>query len=151
MKKCKYCMSEMDANATICPNCRKKQNKSLALILLLGIGLPVLIMALISIPIIVNISNEGETIKFRTKAQSYVRATMKQYTKELLDNNGEISNYNCYRIDEDGYVGSVEYVVYDDSYKTHIWLSNGKYYASGEGADIHVTKSSRQATTNCYR
>lgn len=27
MKYCKYCMSEIDQNAIICPNCRKKQNK----------------------------------------------------------------------------------------------------------------------------
>ena len=27
MKKCKYCQSEIDRKAKICPNCRKKQEK----------------------------------------------------------------------------------------------------------------------------
>ena len=27
MKKCKYCQSEIDSKAKICPNCRKKQSK----------------------------------------------------------------------------------------------------------------------------
>lgn len=47
MKKCKYCQSEIDSKAKICPNCRKKQNKFpvwlrvlLAfLIIIIGIGL----------------------------------------------------------------------------------------------------------------
>ena len=28
MKKCKFCMEEIDEKATICPHCRKKQKKS---------------------------------------------------------------------------------------------------------------------------
>lgn len=33
MKKCKYCQSEIDEKATICPNCRKTQNISIARII----------------------------------------------------------------------------------------------------------------------
>ena len=29
MKKCNYCMSDIDEKAKICPNCRKKQNKKI--------------------------------------------------------------------------------------------------------------------------
>lgn len=34
MKKCKYCGTEMDNNAKICPNCKKKQSKKGKLIVL---------------------------------------------------------------------------------------------------------------------
>ena len=30
MKKCKYCISDIDEKAKICPNCRKKQTKSIS-------------------------------------------------------------------------------------------------------------------------
>ena len=41
MKKCKFCMEEIDEKATICPHCRKKQKKSswpVIIVLLLIIG-----------------------------------------------------------------------------------------------------------------
>ena len=41
MKKCKHCQTEIDANAKICPNCRKKQGMPIWLIIILviiGIG-----------------------------------------------------------------------------------------------------------------
>ena len=37
MKKCKYCQSEIDAKAKICPNCRKKQGSHVARWILLGL------------------------------------------------------------------------------------------------------------------
>lgn len=42
MKKCKYCQSEIDSKAKICPNCRKKQKKlpwwAIVLIIIIVIG-----------------------------------------------------------------------------------------------------------------
>lgn len=46
MKKCKYCQSEIDIKAKICPNCKKKQGKSKLLIALIII---ILIMIIVSI------------------------------------------------------------------------------------------------------
>lgn len=44
-KKCKYCQSEIDVNAKICPHCRKKQGKPIVRIVLLSIlGFIILMM-----------------------------------------------------------------------------------------------------------
>lgn len=37
MKKCKYCQSEIDMQAKICPNCRKKQNSSATRNIIIGV------------------------------------------------------------------------------------------------------------------
>ena len=37
MKKCKYCKSEIDVQAKICPNCRKKQNNVIRNVILVVI------------------------------------------------------------------------------------------------------------------
>lgn len=37
MKKCKYCQSEIDSKAKICPNCRKKQSPHIVKWILLGV------------------------------------------------------------------------------------------------------------------
>lgn len=48
MKKCKYCQTEIDSKAKICPNCRKKQGKSKLLIALIIIILIVIIVSISS-------------------------------------------------------------------------------------------------------
>lgn len=50
MKKCKYCQSEIDVKAKICPNCKKKQRK-------IPIWLTIIIVILV-IAAIGNISND---------------------------------------------------------------------------------------------
>lgn len=54
MKKCKYCKSEIDEQAKICPNCRKKQKSSVGRIIL-GI-----IIAFLGIGVLANISGNNE-------------------------------------------------------------------------------------------
>lgn len=54
MKKCKYCKSEIDEQAKICPNCRKKQKSSAGRIIL-GI-----IIAFLGIGVLANISGNNE-------------------------------------------------------------------------------------------
>lgn len=151
MKKCKYCQSEIDVNAKICPFCRRNLNKSnLALILSLSIGLPIIAIVIIGI-IISNGFKSAELSKFKNKAREYISNAQYQYTEELFENNGETIDYRCYYIDDNEYIGSVK-VEYDDGeYEYEIWLSNGNYYASGEQDDISVVKSNKTATTNCHR
>lgn len=45
--KCKYCMSEIDVNAKICPQCRKRQkgNRVLGIIMIL-IGMLIMFMTI---------------------------------------------------------------------------------------------------------
>ena len=147
-KKCKYCMSEMNINAVVCPKCRKRQDKSkLALTLSLSIGLPVLFL-LIIIPTIIGVINDSEKSKFQRKAELFISTAQLQYTQEFMENNGKIKDDQCYYIDEDEYSGSVEI---NSNQTNKIWLSNGKYYASGESGDISVVKSSKNATKNCNK
>lgn len=54
MKKCKYCKSEIDSQAKICPNCRKKQKSSAGRIIL-GI-----IITFLGIGVLANISGNNE-------------------------------------------------------------------------------------------
>ncbi len=48
MKKCKYCKSEIDAKAKICPNCKKKQGPKIGLIIFLAIVGIIAIGAIVS-------------------------------------------------------------------------------------------------------
>ena len=54
MKKCKYCKSEIDEQAKICPNCRKRQKSSAGRIIL-GI-----VIAFLGIGVLANISGNNE-------------------------------------------------------------------------------------------
>lgn len=54
MKKCKYCKSEIDSQAKICPNCRKNQKSSAGRIIL-GI-----IITFLGIGVLANISGNNE-------------------------------------------------------------------------------------------
>ena len=49
VKKCKYCGTEMDENAKICPNCKKSQKMSVGKIVLIVIGVLIIICILASI------------------------------------------------------------------------------------------------------
>lgn len=151
MKKCKYCQSDIDEKATVCPICKRNLNKgNLALVLSLSIGLPLIILIVIVISVI-NINKDADISKFERKAEEYIINAQLQYTSDLMENMGETINYRCYYIDEDEYIGSVK-VEYDDGETEYeIWLSNGIYYASGEQDDISVVKSNKTATTNCHR
>lgn len=60
MKKCKYCKSDIDKNAKICPNCRKKQNNISKWII-------IAVLIIIFVPIIVSMTNEENEEKSRKK------------------------------------------------------------------------------------
>ena len=71
MKKCKYCQSEIDDKAKICPVCKKKQNK-IPLFFRLLIGIPVLIIGITvltqntSVPTSQSATNKINIEKFNT-------------------------------------------------------------------------------------
>lgn len=60
MKKCKYCKSEIDKKAKICPNCRKKQSNSLIRILCIIIGIIVICVGISSLSNDVKDNNEDK-------------------------------------------------------------------------------------------
>ena len=150
-KKCIYCMSEIDNNATVCPNCRRKQKKTnLGLILSLSIGVPIGILIII-VPTIIGIFEDSNKNKFEQRAKLFISTAQLQYSKEYVKR-GTMPNYQCYSIDEGEFTGSVELNYTDNKNRIEkIWLSNGKYYVSGEYSNLEVVKSNKTATSNCNK
>ena len=150
-KRCIYCMSEIDINATVCPNCRRKQKKTnLGLILSLSIGLPIGLLMFI-VPIVIGIFEDSNKSKFEERAKLFISTAETQYSTEFLKK-GTMPNYQCYSIDEGEFTGSVELDYTDNNnHIEKIWLSNGKYYVSGEYSNLEVVKSNKTATSNCNR
>ena len=142
MKKCRYCQSEINVKAKICPHCRKRQSKAhiyiILIILLIGSTLTFNI---------IDIVKESKITKFNYKVEELFTRVQQQYGIEDFG-----KEYMCYRIDEDEYLGSVE-VEYDEEINDvllKIWLSNGTHYGSGEQDDVSIVKSNKTATTNCH-
>lgn len=63
-KKCKFCQTEIDKKAKICPNCRKKQ----------GNKLPIIIAVIVAIIIIVGISGENDNTNNNTNTNDSTSA-----------------------------------------------------------------------------
>lgn len=57
MKKCRYCKSEIDSSAKICPNCRKKQGIPTWII----VAIVIMILAIIAATSSDNSTNNGDT------------------------------------------------------------------------------------------
>ena len=57
MKKCKYCQSEIDSKAKICPQCRKKQTNPIISALRVFLGI---IIIFIGIAVITSAGNDSE-------------------------------------------------------------------------------------------
>lgn len=62
-KKCKYCQSEIDKKAKICPNCRKKQNHTVRNIILGFIGFIFVCALILSNGDTAQVSTDNDTNK----------------------------------------------------------------------------------------
>lgn len=91
-KLCKYCKSEIPADAKICPNCRKKQGKS---------GCLIAVIAVVVILVLVGIASGGgsddktssSSSQGSTTAQSSSSATSSASSEETV-------TYTAYTVDE---------------------------------------------------
>ena len=91
MKKCKYCQSEIEHKAKICPICRKKQNKIPAFLRLL-IGIPVIIIgiAILTSPIPANVT-ENTTNKINLEKFNSIQTGMTyQETVTIIGEEGTV-------------------------------------------------------------
>lgn len=111
MKKCKYCQTEIDPKAKICPNCRKKQGAPKWLIVL------VVVIALI---VIVSVSGgSGENAKEGNVSKDKTEATEK-FTYEVTSQSADEYGFSYYiegnvknNRDKDYSYVQIEFVCYD--------------------------------------
>ena len=159
MKKCKYCQSEIDSKAKICPNCHKKQTHSI-LRILIGIILIFVGIAIISGTkednfqkdysqnesvnyknVVYSITNvektKGSNEFFQAKdGYEYVKVTIK-----IENNSSEKISYNSLdfqMVNGDG----VEASVYSITAEDDVMLNSGELDAGGvvEGTIIWEKK-----------
>jgi RNA polymerase subunit RPABC4/transcription elongation factor Spt4 len=82
MKKCKYCQTEIDDNAKICPNCKKKQSKK-----------GIIALCIVVVIIIIAIANGGNNTS--TTSDNLINTTTQTQEKfTLLD--GHTGSYDEY-------------------------------------------------------
>lgn len=103
MKKCKYCQTEIDANAKICPNCKKKQGKSKLLIA---------IIVVVVIAIIASVSGGNDSGNNDNKVEKFSYEVTKQYADDYGISyyiEGSVKNNK----DKDYSYVQIEFVCYD--------------------------------------
>lgn len=100
MKKCKYCKSEIEKDAKVCPNCRKKQGISKGLIICIGI---IFLAIGIAASNGENSSEEGEKFS-HTVEKSYLDSSGYNYYIEGTVTNNRDKDYSYVQI---------EFVCYD--------------------------------------
>lgn len=92
MKQCKYCKSEIDDKATICPNCRKKQKKHGVLRWIIGVPL-LLIGVLIIIAIATGGSGEDDSALMTMEEFEAIENGMTyEEVVNIVGGEGELSN-----------------------------------------------------------
>lgn len=99
MKKCKYCQSEIDKKAKVCPNCRKSQKSVLSKIL----GVIIIFIGLIAI--VVSISGESSS------EDKFSYEVTKEYTDSIGTHyiEGTVTN----KLDYDYSYVEIDFVCYD--------------------------------------
>lgn len=149
MKKCKYCMSDIDEKAIICPHCKKRQNTSKIIILLIIALIIILTFLLVEMIIRSYVKDKVSNIDIEDDAMNFIYNAIDKNTERII--NGENFNEACYEINSENYIGSVKYWIdenEDSNYK--IWLSNGNLYLTGSSRnDFEISESNKIATTNC--
>lgn len=106
MKKCKYCMSEIDENAKICPNCRKKQGSKKIYIKIVILIIIFLIFGLWFLCIQNTANQKSKNSSFNSEISVFKQNLL--YTcSNLEDIANEIRNYWHDSIFEDKYEGDI--------------------------------------------
>lgn len=109
MKKCKYCQSEIDIQAKICPNCRKKQAKPTWLIILIIIVAIVIVSAITDGGDDTN-STDGNTSTKKTQAKKFSYTISNSYSDKFgYYIEGTVKNNK----DKDYSYVQIEFVCYD--------------------------------------
>lgn len=96
MRKCKHCLSEIEDNATVCPNCRKSQRTPTWVIVLICI-IPVLFVFITALNIddLEDTNSKNTTDQTQEKANKKEKTTIKKERFTLEDGHtGSSDEYN---------------------------------------------------------
>lgn len=148
MKTCKYCMSEIDENAIICPHCQKRQKKPKWSLFIIVILLFIFVLLIIQNMLSLNTKNEDALFKIKSDASNFESNALNEVKSKILDN--EDYTESCYKINDDIYTGSIKIWLEENNFHEKIWLSNGKLFLTGSNLnDFKVIESNQVASTNC--
>ena len=104
MKKCKFCKSEIDNNAKICPVCKKKQGKSKLLIILIIIIVIGIIATAVGSGEYDNVDTDNqEKFSYTVTSSSPDDANFAYYIEGVVTNN----------LDKDYSYVQIEFICYD--------------------------------------
>ena len=105
MKYCKFCKTEIPANAKICPNCKKKQS---------GYGCLIVLLVFVAIGVIVGISTSNKQKEFddiikNPQSVEYIKVSKDALDKELKDNAAAAKDkYNGKYVEITGKLGTID-------------------------------------------
>lgn len=115
MKKCKYCQSEIDINAKVCPKCGKKQGMPIWLIII------IIILAIIVIASLGSSETNNKEEQTGTTSKTKENVVLEEGHTGSLDEYGTFYYINGYvknNSDKDySYVG-IEFTTYDNEGNT---------------------------------
>lgn len=132
-KLCKYCRSEMDVRASVCPSCRRKQSHPLLTVLLIAaavfIGVPFIVGFLHGVTNGVNKSNAKapvSKVERTTREAKTTSITIKDYhlAKDYKDRDILVVNYDFYNGEKEP--------------KSFMWLFDDKCFQNGISCDDWV-------------
>ncbi len=146
MKKCKFCKSEIDDKAIVCPNCKGKQNKNIGCIIALGIFTWLLIMIIVISSLNSSPSNSDNTSTVSSndvKEQIELIITDAYITEDIIGQNQvnlSVKNNSQFTVDAydykveayNSYGEKINNFTMDSFTATDITIASGKSY-SGVG------------------
>lgn len=136
-KLCKYCRSEMDARASVCPSCRRKQSNPLLAVLLIAVAV------FIGVPFTVGFLNgiaKGVSDSKSTSSSSKVASAAKQTKQEENKTSITIKDYHLAKDYKDRDILVVNYDFYNGEKepKSFMWLFDDKCFQNGVSCDDWV-------------
>jgi len=136
-KLCKYCRSEMDVRASVCPSCRKKQDHPLPTVLLIAAAV------FIGVPFIVGFLNgiaKGVSESKNATSSSRITSAAERTTCEEKKTSITIKDYHLAKDYKDRDILVVNYDFYNGEKepKSFMWLFDDKCFQNGVSCDDWV-------------
>lgn len=136
-KLCKYCRSEMDVRASVCPSCRRKQSNPLSAVLLIAVAV------FIGVPFIVGFLNgiaKGVSESKNATSSSRITSAAKQTSSEEKKTSITIKDYHLAKDYKDRDILVVNYDFYNGEKepKSFMWLFDDKCFQNGVSCDDWV-------------